>query len=181
VIRANERVAASSRAATGAVAGLAEAQAGANATAATAPGLLARTASGMSGAARSAIGLGAAFGAFEIARKAIDIGKDASKFQQSMLLIQTNANAGAAEVKNMTAAVLGMSGDVATKPLDLANALYHVEQNGLRGSKALDALKAGAQGAKIGLADVEDTTNTMTIAVASGITVWGTCSGRWAP
>jgi hypothetical protein len=62
-----------------------------------------------------------------------------------------------------------MSPEVATKPLDLANALYHVEQNGLHGSKALEALKAGAEGAKIGLADVEDTTNTMTIAVASGI------------
>jgi TP901 family phage tail tape measure protein len=169
VIRANDRVAVSSRAATTAVSELGAAQERGNAIAATTPGLMMRTASGFTHAARSAVGLGAAFGAFELAKKAIDISKDASKFQQSMLLIQTNANAGAAEVKNMTDAVLTMSPEVATKPLDLANALYHVEQNGLRGQKALEALRAGAEGAKIGLADVEDTTNTMTIAVASGI------------
>ena len=113
--------------------------------------------------------LGLMFGGFELLKKAIDYGKEASQFQREMLLIQTNANASATEVRNMTAAILKLSPQVATGPLELAQALYHVEQNGLRGQVALDALRVGAEGAKIGMASVEDTTNTMTIALASGI------------
>lgn len=162
VIRANQRLADSTVA-------MSSATAKANVVAAETPGRMASMATGFASAARSAVGLGAAFGAFEIVKKAIDISKEAAQFQASMLLIRTNANASAAEVTNMTAAVLKLSPQVATSPLDLANALYHVEQNGLRGATALEALKVGAEGAKIGMANVEDTTNTMTIALASGI------------
>ena len=126
-------------------------------------------AGGMAGTLKMAGQLGLVFGAFEAVKKAIDIGKEAGDFQQKMLMIKTNAGASASEVKSMSAAVLAMAGPLATSPDQLADALYHVEQNGLRGKDALDALKVGAMGAKIGMADVEDTTNTMTIAMASGI------------
>ncbi|WP_375483348.1 phage tail tip lysozyme [uncultured Jatrophihabitans sp.] len=121
------------------------------------------------GLIRSAGELGLVVGGFEAVKKAIDIGKEAGDFQQKMLLIKTNAGASAAEVSTMSSAVLKMAGPLATGPDELADALYHVEQNGLRGKDALDALRVGAQGAKIGMASVEDTTNTMTIAMASGI------------
>lgn len=113
--------------------------------------------------------LGLLIGGLEAIKQAIDIGKQATDFQQKMLLIKTSAGASTDEVKRMSDAVLNMAGDVATGPADLADALYHVEQNGLRGQKALNALRIGAEGAKVGMADVEDTTNTMTIAIASGI------------
>jgi TP901 family phage tail tape measure protein len=165
LIRANERVTASTPVA-GAFKGAA---AGAEQAAAAT--------SRFSGAMASTIGmakqLGLLFGAVEIVKKAIDITKEANAFQQNMLLIQTNANASADEMKNMSAAVLKLAPQVGTGPVELAQALYHVEQNGLRGQAALEALTVGAQGAKIGMADVEDTTNTMTIALASGITGMG--------
>lgn len=113
--------------------------------------------------------LGLAFGAFELIKKAIDIGKEANQYQAQMTQIETLTGAGADEMQRMTKAVLAMSGEVATAPDDLAVSLYHVEQNGLRGAQALNVVATAAKGAKIGMADVEDTTNSMTSAVASGI------------
>lgn len=156
VIRANERVTATSAAMTGAQ----------RESAVASKGFM----TSLSPMMKSVGGLALLAGGFEAVKAAIDIGKEAASYQQKMLLIQTSAGASADEVKRMSAAVLSMSGPLATSPDKLADALYHVEQNGLRGKAALQALTIGAEGAKIGMADVEDTTNTMTIAMASGIT-----------
>lgn len=123
----------------------------------------------MSGVIRTAGELGLVIGVFEGIHAAIDLGHDAAQFQRQMLQIRTVANASAVEVQHMTTAVLGMAGDVGTAPDELAVSLYHVEQNGLRGAKALEVTATAAKGAKIGMADVEATTNSMTSAVASGI------------
>ena len=128
--------------------------------------------SGMAGAVGTAKSLGLAFGGIALAMKAISAGKDAAEFQRQMLLIQTNANASAAEVKDLTDAVLKLSPEVGVGPTALAQALYHIEQNGhglISTAQAMEALKIGAEGAQIGMADVEDTTNTLTIAMASGV------------
>ena len=107
-------------------------------------------------------GVAVLFGGYEMI-------KAATKFQSEMLLIQTQAGASADEVKRMSTAVLGLSGQVATAPEELATSLYHVESVGLRGAKALDVVRVAAEGAKVGHADLEATTNALTASVASGI------------
>lgn len=122
--------------------------------------------------AATAKSLGLMFGAFELVHQAIDIGKDASEFQANMRMIATMAGAPLSEVKKLNSALLDMAGQVGVGPTELAKAMYHVEQNShglLSVAKMLDIVRKGAEGARIGLADVEDTTNMLTIASASGI------------
>jgi TP901 family phage tail tape measure protein len=69
----------------------------------------------------------------------------------------------------MSSAVLSLAGPTATAPDELAKGLYHIESTGFRGAKALQILKVAAEGAKIGGADLEDVTNALNAAVASGI------------
>jgi TP901 family phage tail tape measure protein len=128
---------------------------------------------GTTGAA-AGIGLGAA--AVAGAAVAAGIGlfgvlssKAASEFQAAMTLVRTQAGASEEEVKSMTAAVLQLSPSVGFGPEQLANALFHVESAGLRGSAALDLLTLAAQGAKVGHADLESVTNALIATVNSGI------------
>lgn len=129
-----------------------------------------------SGMLRTAGELGLVIGVIEGVKKAIDIGKAASSFQREMLLIQTQARGIASEVTDLSARVLAMAGPVATAPDELATSLYHVysvgrDANGelIRGARAMNIVRIAAQGAKIGIGDVEDTTNALTSTVASGI------------
>lgn len=124
---------------------------------------------GLVGALETAGKLGLSLGALELVIQAIDRIKIGAQFQRQMLMIQTNANASADEVRRMSGAVLSLAGQVGAAPTELATSLYHVEQNGLRSAKALDVVKIAAQGAQIGNADLEETTNSMTAAVVSGI------------
>lgn len=104
-----------------------------------------------------------------VAAGAVISGKAAADFQQQMNLIQTNAGASAKEVKNMSKAVLDMAGSVGTTPDELATGLYHIESAGFRGAQALNMLKAAAEGAKNGNADLESVTQAMISLTASHI------------
>lgn len=95
--------------------------------------------------------------------------KMAVKFQSQMELIHTQAGASQAEVQKMSKAVLSLAGPTATAPEELAKGLYHLESTGLRGAKALDALKIAAEGAKMGGSNLEDTTNALNAVISSGI------------
>jgi TP901 family phage tail tape measure protein len=95
--------------------------------------------------------------------------KMAVDFQQSMELVQTQAGASAGEVQRMSKAVLDLAPTVGTGPEELSKALFHIESVGLRGGAALDVLKQAALGAKVGMADLEDTTNALAAANVSGI------------
>jgi TP901 family phage tail tape measure protein len=95
--------------------------------------------------------------------------KSAMDFQSKMLLLQTQAGQSAATVKTMSSAVLTLAGQTGTAPDQLATSLYHVVSTGLKGADALNAVKIAAEGAKVGNADLEETTNALTSAVASGI------------
>lgn len=87
--------------------------------------------------------------------------KMASSFKSTMELIATQAHAGQQEVDNMSKAVLALAPTVGIGPEKLAEGLYHVESTGLRGSAALDVVKASAQEAAIGMADFDDVTYAM--------------------
>ena len=95
--------------------------------------------------------------------------KMASDFRSSMLLLQTQAGASSGEVKKLSGAVLDLAPQVGFGPVKLAESLYHIESVGLRGSKAMQVLKLAAEGAAVGHADLEQTTNALTAAVASGM------------
>jgi TP901 family phage tail tape measure protein len=93
------------------------------------------------------------------------------KFEASMELIRTQAGASQQEVENMTKSVLALakSGETGQGPQKLADGLYHLESLGLRGAEAMDTLKISAQGADLGLADMEGVTNALGAAMVTGI------------
>jgi TP901 family phage tail tape measure protein len=95
--------------------------------------------------------------------------KSATTFQSAMTLIQTQAGGSAAEVANMTQAVLALAPTVGMGPDVLAAGLYHIESAGLRGAQALDVLRVAAEGAKVGHADLETVTNALVAANQSGV------------
>lgn len=95
--------------------------------------------------------------------------KVGTSFQAMTELIHTQAGASQDEVDKMRVAIENMVHDVGTSPTELAKGLYHIESVGVRGSAALDILKASALGAKVGLADMESVTNALTAVWFSGI------------
>jgi len=105
------------------------------------------------------VGLGAA---------AIKLSRD---FGGSMRLISTQAGASRGEMERMKKAVLGLteSGAVKQSPKELADALFHVESVGYRGSKALGVLKSSADLAAVGQSDLEETTYALVSSLETGI------------
>lgn len=112
---------------------------------------------------------GAAVGIVAVGAAAVYAATKATTFNREMLKITTQAGASTSEVKSMTAAVLAMAGTVPQGPQKLAEGLYHIESAGFRGSQALEMLKASAQGAALGNADLQATTQAMIAAMASNI------------
>ena len=121
---------------------------------------------GAAGMAAGAVLIGAAVG---IGLGLVKATEDAAGFQQQMRLIQTQAGASAAEVTYMSKAVLGLSGQTATSPQTLAEALYHIESAGFRGAYAVQALTIAAEGAKVGNANLVDVTNALEAVLVAGV------------
>src|SRR6266496_1259655 len=88
----------------------------------------------------------------------------ATKFDSAMERVHTQAGASQAEVEKMSGAMLDLAPKVGTGPEALAESLFHVESVGLRGAKALDTVAASAKLAKVGNADLEQTTNAVAAA-----------------
>jgi TP901 family phage tail tape measure protein len=94
--------------------------------------------------------------------------KQFSDFQSQMERLRTQTGATQGEVGRMSKGILDMATSVGTGPNSLAKSLYHLESAGFRGKEALDALRTSAQGAKIGGADLTDTTTAMTAVMVAG-------------
>jgi hypothetical protein len=95
---------------------------------------------------------------------------DASqKFQGEMALIHTQALSTTGEVKRMSAEVLKLSPKLAMGPIELSKALYRIESAGIRGAAAIKTLVTASQGARIGHADLEKTTQALIAARKSHI------------
>jgi TP901 family phage tail tape measure protein len=87
--------------------------------------------------------------------------KMSNTFSTEMLKIRTEGGASSKEFTHMRAAVLQLASSGASMgagPTSLAQGLYHLESMGLRGSKALLALKLSAEEAAISGSSLEDTT-----------------------
>lgn len=104
----------------------------------------------------------------------------ASEFDASMERVHTQAGASQAEVEKLKTSVLELAGPVAQSPNELALGLYHIESAGFRGAQALDMLKAAAQGATIGNANLEDVSQAMIATMASGIKGVGSAADAMA-
>jgi len=97
----------------------------------------------------------------------------AAKFQTQMTMLNTQAGVSQSKIKGLGNAVLQLSGQVGESPTSLAQALYHVESSfesvGITGAKAMEILKTGAEGARVGGSDLVDTQNALDAAVVSGV------------
>ncbi len=100
------------------------------------------------GAAVAAVGLGSA--------------KMAMDFDQSMVMIRTQAGASQKEVDSLRQKVLDLAPAVGQGPEALAKGLFFIESAGFRGAAAMDILKLAAEGAAIGQTDLASTANALT-------------------
>jgi hypothetical protein len=94
------------------------------------------------------------------------------KFQQSMEMLHTNAGVAQDQIAGLSQKLLDMAPAVGQGPDKLAAAMYHIASAGegnWNQAKQLDILKAAAEGAAIGQADLADTTYVLTSAMASGV------------
>jgi TP901 family phage tail tape measure protein len=82
-------------------------------------------------------------------------------FSRAMELIHTQAGATQHEVGVLKKQVLDLADIEPQGPIELANALYRLEGAGLRGRRAMSALRASADLATVGNANVEDTAKTL--------------------
>ena len=86
-----------------------------------------------------------------------------------MTLLSTQANMPMKTIGKVSAQLEAMAPKFGATPLALAQAMYPIESIGLRGQKALDALKAAAMGSAVGLDSLENTADAVTTAMASKI------------
>jgi TP901 family phage tail tape measure protein len=111
-----------------------------------------------------AVGVGVATMGFESI-------KMAANFQRSMLLLQTQAQVPKAQIQGLGDAVLNLAGKVGFSPDSLANSLYFVESNmasfGIKPAQAMHMVEVAAEGAQIGMADLQDTTTALTATMAA--------------
>lgn len=99
-------------------------------------------------------------------------GKMAYDFDNYMELLHTSAGIPQSAIQSLSDKVLALAGTTGQAPDALAQGLYHVASagNGIwNTSQQLDILKVAAEGANLGLANLDDTTYALTSAMASGI------------
>jgi TP901 family phage tail tape measure protein len=97
----------------------------------------------------------------------------AAKYQEATTRLQTQAGVTGSKLAALKSGVLALAGQVGFSPDSLAVSMYHVASNmqslGASAPTMLNAVKVAAEGARVGGSDLEDTTNALTAAIASGI------------
>jgi TP901 family phage tail tape measure protein len=94
--------------------------------------------------------------------------KASMSFQQSMSLLQRQANDSAKDVAYLTRHVQALPNALG-KPTDLATGLYNIVSSGHHGADAMHALRAAAMGAKVGVDDLQNTTLALMGVMNSGL------------
>jgi TP901 family phage tail tape measure protein len=95
--------------------------------------------------------------------------KMAIDFQSQMLLIQTQAGGTARDVKILSQQVLDLAKVMPQGPNELARGLYHAFSLMHDSTMAMRVLKAAANGAMVGMSDLESTVSALGGAVRTGI------------
>ena len=96
-------------------------------------------------------------------------GKSAAQFNQAMTVLVTQANMPLKSLKKVSLQVQDMAAKFGSTPLEAAKAMYAIESIGLRGPKAMTALKASLMGTAVGLDQLSSTSDAVTTAMASHI------------
>lgn len=89
----------------------------------------------------------------------------AGDFQVQMTRVRTGAGESAKNMQMVGQGVLAMAGQVGQSTDELTKGLYMTESAGYHGADALKVLKTAAQGAKVGAADLNTTTDAATTAM----------------
>jgi TP901 family phage tail tape measure protein len=90
-------------------------------------------------------------------------------FQTQMTMIQTQAGASSAQVKQLSADVLSLAPSTEQGPMQLAEGLYHLKSVGMSNAAAMQALKTASDLAAVGGSNLAQTTNALAGAWRSGI------------
>lgn len=88
--------------------------------------------------------------------------KMAADFQEKMTLLVTGAGESQANVSKVANGILNMAPKVQTSSDQLADGMYMIESAGFHGAQGLSVLKAAAEGAKVGNADMSTTADALT-------------------
>lgn len=91
------------------------------------------------------------------------------EFHKQMLMIHTDAGASTRELHMMTQEVLELAKVSPVGPTELAKGLYHLESLGLRGAKALEALRISGVAAGMTMANIEDVATALGGAVVANV------------
>lgn len=91
--------------------------------------------------------------------------KMAIDFQDSTTKLVTGAGESETALAKVRQGILDMAGAVGTGPKQLSEGMYLIESAGFHGAKGLDVLKAAAQGAKVGGADMKVVADGLTTAM----------------
>jgi TP901 family phage tail tape measure protein len=88
--------------------------------------------------------------------------KSAGDFQQSMTQLVTGAGEAQSNIKQVSAGILQLSTATGTSTKDLSAAMYEIESSGQHGAAGLQVLKAAAEGARVGNADLDTVAKALT-------------------
>lgn len=110
----------------------------------------------------SQLGKVAALGALGIGLASI---KMAADFQSSMTLLVTGAGESQSNLKMVSDGILKMAPEVGETTQQLASGMYLIESAGFHGAAGLSVLKAAAEGAKVGNADLSTVAGAVTTAL----------------
>ena len=87
------------------------------------------------------------------------------KFQEGATQLVTGAGQSAKGLKQVEAGMLAVSTQTATSSKDVESGMYMIESAGFHGAQGLTVLKAAAEGAKVGNAQLGDVANVVTSAL----------------
>jgi len=95
----------------------------------------------------------------------------ASRFEDDMTLIETQAGGTRKDVEELSKSILSMTHEMGVQhgPEELAKGLYHLKSVGMDNIQAMDALRAAEQLASVGHADLETSANAVAGAWKSGV------------
>lgn len=120
------------------------------------------------------IALGAAAAAVAVAGIGVASVKMAGDFQSGLTTLVTGAGESQKNLKLVQQGILSLATKTGTSTKDLISGMYQIESAGYHGKAGLDVLKAAAEGAKVGNADLgtvsNATTTIMTDFAASHVT-----------
>lgn len=113
---------------------------------------------GLAGVGKAAL-IGVAGAAIAVGAVSLHMAGD---FQESMTQLVTGAGESKANIAQVSQGILDMSTQVGTSAQQLASGMYMVESAGFHGAQGLTILKAAAEGAKVGGADMSTVADALT-------------------